>query len=156
MQNRRIEVRSFVYLGETLEYTVTVIEPCPPPCQDNPYCEGGRCVAGPRDVKPTPAPAKVVEKRRPAKAEYVRAFYAAGVVPRCVVETICAVGDRVAGAREAAVSRRVRKAVARFNVDDPASYYDAGAIGRISHYFYDSLGRDIARQYDRGLLVAAD
>ena len=80
MNGRHIEERREMFMGQELVYYVTVIDPCPEPSQENPYCPGGRCVSETPartncNVAPEPA------KRVPTKAEYIGSFAKAGALP---------------------------------------------------------------------------
>ena len=72
-----------------------------------------------------------------------------GRVPACVARTVATTSNFVGRLRDAWPNRRTRKSVARVVVDGPASYYDAGAFGRIVHYYFDHLDRREAYERDR-------
>src|SRR3954447_6076956 len=107
MNDRRIEEHTGTMMigGKEVIFTyhVTVIEPPPAPADINPYGEEGRCYAKPE--APVAAPAPVVEKRVPSKAEYVRSFQVAGPIPDCV---------------------RFHQFDAQFRVECVTDYYDRG------------------------------
>jgi hypothetical protein len=77
---------------------------------------------------------------RPSKAEYVRAFEAAGELPACVVERMGRVyGElrEIARYFDLTLSRmpcRLRNAIGRFD-GTLAAVYDTGTLGRIRWHF---------------------
>jgi hypothetical protein len=153
MNARHIEERSEMFMGEELVYYVTVIDPCPPPSDLNPYGDEGRCAAK-RETSLRPvASDPVVAKRIPTKAEYIRSFARAGAPPACVAGTV---RRNLAFVRKTRsefgdsrnpMPRRLRKAIARIDLADLATHYDTGAIGRVSHYLYEHQGRVFAAAY---------
>jgi hypothetical protein len=95
------------------------------------------------------------EKRRPSKAEFVRSFDRSigGILPECVVDTVdavyamfLAIADHFETPRLPR-PRRLRRAMARFDGNDLASFYDTGTLARIRWYYARHLA-----SVERGLL----
>jgi hypothetical protein len=149
MNARHVEERREMFMGQELVYYVTVIDPCPPPSDENPYCQGGRCVS----EMPAPHPNCNVasehspEQRIPTKVEFVRAFDEAGSLPACVRERRHNLKFKLQGVfRHFEMSRsrmpaRLLRALAWYDAADPACVYDAGRIARIRHCFADHQRR---------------
>jgi hypothetical protein len=153
MNARHIEGRRETFMGQELVYYVTVFEPLPEPSQENPYCDGGRCMAETPAPRPTCDVASEPEKRVPSKAEYFRSFAKAGALPLCVYWTKSrnfALLKKVTdwfGIDPDVMPRRLRKAIARIDLSDLAGHYDSGAFGRVSHFLYEHQGRVFAAQH---------
>jgi hypothetical protein len=146
MNARHIEERREMFMGQELVYYVTVFEPLPEASQENPYCEGGRCMAE-TPAQPTCDVASEPATRVPSKAEYIRSFEKTGALPLCVYWTksrnfafLKKVMDWF-GIYSDVMPRRLRKAIARLDLSDLAGHYDTGVIGRVSHFLYEHQGR---------------